>query len=962
MLQNVLKKVFGTQNERDLKRLQPMVPTINDRESALRALSDADLQGHTTTLRERADQGESLDDLLVDAFAVVREAGRRVLAMRHFDVQLIGGMVLHQGKIAEMKTGEGKTLVATLAAYLNALGGAGVHVVTVNDYLARRDAEWMGRIYRFLGMTVGVIQHDLRDHERQTAYACDITYGTNNEFGFDYLRDNMKFDLSHFVQRGHDYAIVDEVDSILIDEARTPLIISGPAEQSTELYSEVDRIIPRLTPGAVTQGDVKAEDREALETTGDYLKDEKHKTVTLTESGMAKAEKLLAHRLNPGGLYDPANMPLLHHINQGLRAHALFHRDVEYMIKDGQVVIVDEFTGRLMPGRRWSDGLHQAVEAKEKVKIERENQTLATVTFQNYFRKYNKLCGMTGTADTEAPEFNKIYKLDVMVIPTNRDLRRREEPDSIYRTEREKYDAIVDDIIEQQEAGRPVLAGTISIEKSERLSGLLKRRGVKHVVLNAKYHAQEAEIVAQAGRYGTVTIATNMAGRGTDILLGGNPEYMSRQQVLAEEVAERLPQEEAKFVDDSEFVYFFHLDHFYRVARSDWGRITAQFDAQTAAEHDRVVEAGGLHIIGTERHESRRIDNQLRGRSGRQGDPGSSRFYLSLEDDLMRIFGSDRISGLMERLGMEEGVPIEHGMVTKAIERAQKQVEAQNFSMRKHLLEYDDVMNKQRENVYTLRRELLDGQVHWDDEVVDSRQYLMTLAEDLVDQAVEASCGREVDPEDWDVDALKQSVGDLAGLPADTLGALDLHDQSPDEMHDALWAAVKARYTEKEQTVETEILRRVERDVMLQIVDTQWKDHLYSLDHLKEGIGLRGYAQKDPLIEYKRESFELFQAMKERIDSEMVRYLWRLRPIPQGEGAAAARPALRQSASVTLNDPGAGASAFAGAPAAGRRPQPARTGGDDAAVRTVRRDSPKVGRNDPCPCGSGKKYKRCHGA
>ena len=962
MLQNVLKKVFGTQNERDLKRLQPMVPTINDRESALRALSDADLQGHTTTLRERADQGESLDDLLVDAFAVVREAGRRVLAMRHFDVQLIGGMVLHQGKIAEMKPGEGKTLVATLAAYLNALGGAGVHVVTVNDYLARRDAEWMGRIYRFLGMTVGVIQHDLRDHERQTAYACDITYGTNNEFGFDYLRDNMKFDLSHFVQRGHDYAIVDEVDSILIDEARTPLIISGPAEQSTELYSEVDRIIPRLTPGAVTQGDVKAEDREALETTGDYLKDEKHKTVTLTESGMAKAEKLLAHRLNPGGLYDPANMPLLHHINQGLRAHALFHRDVEYMIKDGQVVIVDEFTGRLMPGRRWSDGLHQAVEAKEKVKIERENQTLATVTFQNYFRKYDKLCGMTGTADTEAPEFNKIYKLDVMVIPTNRDLRRREEPDSIYRTEREKYDAIVDDIIEQQEAGRSVLAGTISIEKSERLSGLLKRRGVKHVVLNAKYHAQEAEIVAQAGRYGTVTIATNMAGRGTDILLGGNPEYMSRQQVLAEEVAERLPQEEAKFVDDSEFVYFFHLDHFYRVARSDWGRITAQFDAQTAAEHDRVVEAGGLHIIGTERHESRRIDNQLRGRSGRQGDPGSSRFYLSLEDDLMRIFGSDRISGLMERLGMEEGVPIEHGMVTKAIERAQKQVEAQNFSMRKHLLEYDDVMNKQRENVYTLRRELLDGQVHWDDEIVDSRQYLMTLAEDLVDQAVEASCGREVDPEDWDVDALKQSVGDLAGLPADTLGALDLHDQSPDEMHDALWAAVKARYTEKEQTVETEILRRVERDVMLQIVDTQWKDHLYSLDHLKEGIGLRGYAQKDPLVEYKRESFELFQAMKERIDSEMVRYLWRLRPIPQGEGAAAARPALRQSASVTLNDPGAGASAFAGAPAAGRRPQPARTGGDDAAVRTVRRDSPKVGRNDPCPCGSGKKYKRCHGA
>ncbi len=962
MLQQVLRKVFGTQNERDLKRLQPMVPEINDRESAVRALSDDDLRGRTTTLRQRADQGESLDDLLVDAFPVVREAGRRTLAMRHFDVQLIGGMVLHQGKIAEMKTGEGKTLVATLAAYLNALGGAGVHVVTVNDYLARRDAEWMGRIYRFLGMTVGVIQHDLRDRERQAAYACDITYGTNNEFGFDYLRDNMKFDLSHFVQRGHDFTIVDEVDSILIDEARTPLIISGPTEQSTDLYGEVDRIIPKLTPGAVTQGDVKAEDREALETTGDYLTDEKHKTVTLTESGMAKAEKLLAHRLNPGGLYEPANMPLLHHVNQGLRAHVLFQRDVEYMIKDGQVVIVDEFTGRLMPGRRWSDGLHQAVEAKEKVKIERENQTLATVTFQNYFRKYDKLCGMTGTADTEAPEFNKIYKLDVMVIPTNRELLRIEEPDSIYRTEREKYDAIVDDIIEKQEAGRPVLAGTVSIEKSERLSGLLKRRGVKHVVLNAKYHAQEAEIVAQAGRYGTVTIATNMAGRGTDILLGGNPEYMARQQGLAEEVAERLPQEEAKFVDDAEFVYFFHLDHFYRVPRSDWERISTQFDAQTAAEHNQVVEAGGLHIIGTERHESRRIDNQLRGRSGRQGDPGSSRFYLSLEDDLMRIFGSDRISGLMERLGMEEGVPIEHGMVTRAIERAQKQVEAQNFSMRKHLLEYDDVMNKQRENVYTLRRELIDGQVHWDEEVVDSRQYLMALAEDLVDQAVEASCGRAVDPEDWDVDTLKQSVGELAGLSADTLGALDLHDKNPDEMHDALWAAVKTRYEEKEQTVETEMLRHVERDVMLQIVDTQWKDHLYSLDRLKEGIGLRGYAQKDPLVEYKRESFELFQAMKERIDTEMVRYLWRLRPVLQGEGAAAARPALRPSGSVTLNDPSAGASAFAGAPAAGRQPQPARTGGDDAAVRTVRRVSPKVGRNDPCPCGSGRKHKKCHGA
>ncbi len=963
MLQNVLKKVFGTQNERDLKRLQPEVAAINAREAEVRALTDDELRGRTVAFRERVDQGEPIDDLLIEAFPVVREAGRRVLDMRHFDVQLIGGMVLHRGKIAEMKTGEGKTLVATLAGYLNALSGRGVHVVTVNDYLARRDAEWMGRLYRFLGMTIGVIQHDMRDADRHAAYAADITYGTNNEFGFDYLRDNMKYEISQFVQRGHHFAIVDEVDSILIDEARTPLIISGPAEQSTELYYEVDRIIPRLKAGAVTQGNVKAEDRDALEDTGDYLTDEKHKTVSLTETGMAKSETFLRSRLNPGGLYDPANMPLLHHINQALRAHVLFKRDTEYMVKEGQVVIVDEFTGRLMPGRRWSDGLHQAVEAKERVKIERENQTLATVTFQNYFRKYDKLSGMTGTADTEAPEFAKIYKLDVMVAPTNRDLVRIEEPDSIYRTEKEKYDAIVEDIIEKQKSGRPTLVGTISIEKSERLSGLLKRRGVKHVVLNAKYHAQEAEIVAQAGRLGTITIATNMAGRGTDILLGGNAEYMSRQQAIAEEVAVRLSKEEARFVDDEEFVYFFHIDQFYKVPRPDWERISARFIAQTNTEHEAVVAARGLHIIGTERHESRRIDNQLRGRAGRQGDPGSSRFYLSLEDDLMRIFGSDRISGLMERLGMEEGVPIEHGMVTRAIERAQKQVEAQHFSVRKHLLEYDDVMNKQRENVYLLRRELLDGQVRLtEDEIVDSRRYLMTLADDLIDQEVEAQCGKEIDPEDWDVDALVRSVADLTGLPADTVEAFDLSDKNPDEMHEALWTAVKTCYEEKEQGIDAQVLRRVERDVMLQIVDSQWKDHLYGLDHLKEGIGLRGYAQKDPLVEYKRESFTLFQAMRERIDTEMVRYLWRLRPVVQGEGAEAARPAPRQRAPMTLNDPSAVAPAFAGAAAGGNRPRPARTGGDDAPVRTVRRDTPKIGRNNPCPCGSGKKYKKCHGA
>ena len=866
MLDTLLAKVFGTQNERNLKRLRPLVAEINSREPTFRALSDDQLRAKTADFRTQVERGAALDAVLPDAFALVREAGRRTLEMRHFDVQLIGGIDLHRGQIAEMKTGEGKTLVATLAAYLNALAGKGVHIVTVNDYLAQRDSEWMGRIYRFLALSVGVIRHDLNDAERQAAYSCDITYGTNNEFGFDYLRDNMKFDLSQYVQRGHRFAIVDEVDSILIDEARTPLIISGPAEQSTELYYEVDRIIPKLKLGAVTQGNVKTEDREALEATGDYLKDEKHKTVTLTESGMAKAERLLAHRLQPGGLYDPVNMPLLHHTNQALRAHGIFRRDVDYMVKDGQVVIVDEFTGRLMPGRRWSDGLHQAVEAKEKVKIERENQTLATVTFQNYFRKYDKLAGMTGTADTEAAEFGKIYNLDVAVIPPNRVLRRFEAADSIYRSEREKYEAIVADVIEKQHEGRPVLVGTISIEKSERLAAMLKRRGIKHVVLNAKYHAQEAEIVAQAGRKGTVTIATNMAGRGTDIVLGGNPEFMARQRVLAEELGERIPKSEARFVDDEEFVYFYHLDSFYRVRRPDWDRMFEAYKQQTDVEHHEVVGVGGLHIIGTERHEARRIDNQLRGRAGRQGDPGSSRFYLSLEDDLMRIFGSDRIANLMQRLGMEEGVPIEHGMVTKAIERAQTQVEAQNFSVRKHLLEYDDVMNKQRESVYSLRRELLEGKIHVaDDEVIDTRQYLMTLAEELIDVEIESACGKDVDVEDWDLEGLKRTVGETFALDPAQLAAIDLNDKNVDEIRDAIWTSVERTYVDKEQSIDATIFRRVERDIMLQIVDVQWKDHLYSLDHLKEGIGLRGYGQRDPLVEYKRESFGMFQAMKERI-------------------------------------------------------------------------------------------------
>ncbi len=976
MIGQLLAKVIGTQNDRELKRLRPAVEQVNSFEPHISSLSDAELRGKTAAFKERLAQGETLQDILPEAFAVVREAGRRVLNMRHYDVQLIGGMVLHAGTIAEMKTGEGKTLVATLPAYLNALEGKGVHIVTVNDYLARRDSEWMGRVYRFLGLTVGVIQHDLNDQQRQVAYGCDITYGTNNEFGFDYLRDNMKFDLSSMVQRGHHFAIVDEVDSILIDEARTPLIISGPAEESTDLYYEVDRIIPKLKRGEVHQGQVKAEDRDRLEASGDYVVDEKAKTATLTEAGMARAETLLAHRLQPGGLYDPVNMPLLHHVQQALRAHVHYKLDVQYMIKDGQVVIVDEFTGRLMPGRRWSDGLHQAVEAKEGVKIERENQTLATITFQNYFRKYAKLSGMTGTAETEAPEFGKIYKLDVIVIPTNRPMQRLEEPDLVYRTEGEKWAAIVEDIIARQKEGRPVLVGTVSIEKSERLSGMLKKRGISHIVLNAKFHAQEAEIVAQAGRHGTVTIATNMAGRGTDILLGGNAEQMARQQAVNEGVAEKLARGDEKYVDDEEYTYFFMVDTFYRVPAADWQRIFGHFLRECAAQQKEVLAVGGLHIIGTERHESRRIDNQLRGRAGRQGDPGSSRFYLSLEDDLMRIFGSDRISGLMQRLGMEEGVPIEAGMVSRAIERAQKQVEAQNFSVRKHLLEYDDVMNKQRESVYTLRREVLDGQVHVTaEETTDTRGYLLRTAEDLLDEKVDQYANSEEDAAEWDLTGLRRDLTQLFGLAEEDYRGIDFDGLNADELRDALWAQTESRYTAKEQLIPRDILTRVERDVMLQIVDQQWKDHLYSLDHLKEGIGLRGYGQRDPLVEYKKESFELFKDMRRRIEEEIVGYLWRIRvtaeqapdqaPVVQAPRAAAPRrpPALQ------YNNPSAETPSIFAAPAQGAAPgappaerTPARVGGDDAPIKTVRREEPKIGRNDPCWCGSGKKYKKCHGA
>jgi preprotein translocase subunit SecA len=840
--------------------------------------------------------------------------------MRHFDVQLMGGMVLHEGTIAEMATGEGKTLVATLPAVLNGLTGRGVHIVTVNDYLARRDAQWMGPIYLQLGLSVSVIQHEasfmydpayvpadsrflgLRPCERREAYLADITYGTNNEFGFDYLRDNMRFSLDELVQRELHYAIVDEVDSILIDEARTPLIISGPAEESTDLYYKVDRIIPRLTRAAtITEG--KLHEIEEVRQ-GDYIVDEKAKTVTLTEAGIARCEQLLS----VGNLYDPQHIDTLHHINQGLRAHALFQKDVDYVAKDGQVIIVDEFTGRLMPGRRWSDGLHQAIEAKEGLRIQQENQTLATITFQNYFRMYDKLAGMTGTADTEAAEFAKIYKLDVTVIPTNRALIRVTNPDVVYKTEREKFDAVVREIKELHEQGRPVLIGTVSIEKSERLSKLLKKSGVPdHQVLNAKYHEKEAEIVAQAGRMGAVTIATNMAGRGTDILLGGNSEFLAREMMRK------------RGVDP--------------VTASDDERRRAQEEARriTDAEHEQVVGLGGLHILATERHESRRIDNQLRGRSGRQGDPGSSRFYLSLEDDLLRIFGSERIQKIMDRLGMEEGEPIEHRLVTRAIQTAQKRVEAHHFEIRKHLLEYDDVMNKQREVIYGMRREILQGE--------SQEETVREWMDDLLDGIVDTYAGEGVHPEDWDLGGLGEALHRQfdVKLPA-TVAAREV--ASREALGEVLGEAVQSRYAAREQELGGDLLRTLERWVMLHVIDGQWKDHLLSMDHLKEGIGLRGYGQRDPLTEYKREAFDVFEDMVDRVRTSVTELLFRMQVARDAAPAPAPRPVVpaptpRRTPGVTLSR---------GTPE--RRPEAARTG-------------QKVGRNDACPCGSGKKYKKC---
>jgi preprotein translocase subunit SecA len=919
MIDKFLTKLFGSNNQRYLKSIQPIIDRINELEPSVKKLSDDELRARTAEFKERVARGVAdardmedrkrreraiLDELLPEAFATVREASVRSTGMRHFDVQLIGGLVLHQGKIAEMRTGEGKTLVATLPAYLNALTGrGGVHVITVNDYLASRDAEWMGQIHRFLGLEVGCIQNDMDDFERQAAYAADITYGTNNEFGFDYLRDNMKFDLATCVQRGHYFAIVDEVDSILIDEARTPLIISGASDEATDKYYKADAIIPQLKKGEEVDG----------KKTGDYVVDEKQHTAVLTEDGVDKAERLLG----VGNLYDPSNMELLHCVEQALKAHTLYKLDHQYVVQDGEVIIVDDFTGRLMKGRRWSDGLHQAVEAKEGVKIEKENQTLATITLQNYFRLYEKLSGMTGTAETEAAEFHSTYKLDVIIIPTNQPMIREDAPDAIYRTLPEKWDAVVEEIKECNEKGQPTLVGTVSVENSELIARRLQKIGVPHNVLNAKYHEREAEIIAQAGRRGAVTIATNMAGRGTDILLGGNHEFMAREFLKRDEI------------DPDE------------ATDEQWEQAIARAKRIVEDEHKEVVGLGGLYIIGTERHESRRIDNQLRGRAGRQGDPGSSRFFLSLEDDLMRIFAGDRVKALMQRLGMEKGVAIESKMVSKRIEAAQKSVEGRNFESRKHLLEYDDVMNKQRETIYGLRRQLM--------EEPDQREYLLGetgVARDLLADLTKQYINPEADPEDWDVENYLIQLQAIYDFDAETEG-IDFTSSTSDEVEQSIWEKLKVKYAEKEQEIGVEAMRTYERIIMLNIIDAQWKDHLLAIDHLKQGIGLVGYGQKDPLVEYKKESFDLFQSMLDRIDQNTIRSLFNLQIVTeQPPEALQQRRAPRRSA-LSFTGPNQGAAA---------------AGEEAGKVKTVTRDQPKVGRNELCPCGSGKKYKKCCGA
>ena len=1007
MLNKLLAKVFGTSNERVVKRLLPAVEQINALEPSIKALTDEELRAKTAEFRKRvadsvaaekidstdpdaadairAAEKKALDEILPEAFAVVREAGVRAVGMRHFDVQMIGGIVLHSGKISEMKTGEGKTLVATLPCYLNALAGHGVHVVTVNDYLAKRDAEWMGKIYGFLGLSVGVIVHDLSDEQRREAYGSDITYGTNNEFGFDYLRDNMKFDLKDKVQRGHYFCIVDEVDSILIDEARTPLIISGPTDQTTDKYARVNLIIPELELGELI---------ETLETktwSGDFVVDEKARAITVTDEGWEKIEKLLGI----GNIADPENWDLKHHVEVAIKAHHLYKRDVEYVVKEGEVIIVDEFTGRLMPGRRWSDGLHQAVEAKEGVAIRKEDQTLATITFQNYFRMYKKLSGMTGTAETEAAEFDKIYKLEIVVIPTNRKMLRIENSDVVYRTAKEKYFAVADEITRLHEVKQPVLVGTTSIEKSELLSEILKRKGVRHVVLNAKFHEKEAEIVAQAGRLGMVTIATNMAGRGTDILLGGNSEFMARQDLVKKSGARAVSAAEGAISPNAGpgMVRFYYASQEFETTKAAWDDAIASHLATAEKEHAAVVAAGGLHILGTERHESRRVDNQLRGRAGRQGDPGSSRFFLSLEDDLMRIFAREWVSTLLQRLGMEEGVPIESPMISNRIQAAQKAVEAQNFESRKHVLEYDDVMNKQREAVYGLRRQLMEGV---DQKQLITEDYVSTILSSILEE----NAPEKSHPDQWKMDAIYSQVYDVFGEKlSEGPNKIDATQLNRHELGETIFERIRARYDVKEKILGAPAMRYHERIVMLSVLDGLWKDHLLAMDHLKEGIGLRGYAQQDPLVAYKKESFEMFEQMMMQFQQDTARHLFRMQIIgPDGQPIETAEQMPQQG------PPEAGALTSGSSPQQQRLPMPGQEGEGQAhapvpihnraASTTIdelekefqrkkkreleqarhagagessngsgpRVTGEKVGRNDPCPCGSGKKYKKCHGA
>lgn len=908
MLKGMIEKVIGSYSQRELKRIRPIVEEINSLEEKITVLSDEELRGKTAEFKQRISNGETTDDILPEAFAVMREASKRVLGMRHFDVQLIGGIVLHQGRISEMKTGEGKTLVATLPVYLNALEGKGVHVVTVNDYLAKRDSEWMGKIYRFLGLTVGLIVHGLDNNERREAYSCDITYGTNNEFGFDYLRDNMVIYKEEMVQRDLHYAIVDEVDSILIDEARTPLIISGAGDKSTDLYKRANTFVTRLKAKVFTQMDDKKHDDDIEE---DYIVDEKAHTAALTAVGVKKAEQYFAIE----NLSDPDNLTLSHHINQAIKAHGLMKRDIDYVVKDGEVIIVDEFTGRMMLGRRYSDGLHQAIEAKEGVKVERESKTLATITFQNYFRMYKKLSGMTGTAQTEEQEFQTIYKLDVIVIPTNVPIQRKDYPDSVYKNEQGKFNAIIKEVVECNKKGQPVLIGTISIEKSELLGLALKRKGIPHQVLNAKYHDKEAEIVAQAGRFGAVTIATNMAGRGTDIVLGGNAEFMAKQEMRKQGFDEELINQSTSFSETD--------DELILNARKTYRELYENYKKITSSEREKVVEAGGLFIMGTERHESRRIDNQLRGRSGRQGDAGASRFYISLEDDLMRLFGSDRIAGIVNALGLEEDQPIEHRMLSNAIETAQKRVEGKNFNIRKHVLQFDDVMNKQREIIYGQRRQVLNGE--------NIKESYTKMLEGIADNMIKLYCSENPNPDSWDWEAM-ESYASGGFLPPGTLKDAyeNMERLEKEDLKEKIVSTLMERYEQKEQEFGPEMMRELERVILLRIVDQKWMDHIDAMDQLRHGIGLRAYGQRDPVIEYKFEGFEMFEEMIKSIQEDSVKFIL-------NSHLDREQPLEREKVAEPIN-----------------------ASHGDEPKKAVSKGS-KVGSNDPCPCGSGKKYKKCCG-